>query len=252
MRDLLAWLTLCATTLALVSGCASEAELANCSALAPPPTFDVFLLSESLSVDAYGRIPERALRGKVTAAGDGAPADCTSFDDCIALMPSTPRLPSDGYWFQLIDDQDGSEWTLSISIPDHARPVGVGDTISVEFSREPFDFSPPQVRFRLDVGGVPVVAVQRGGQLADLELTDIADLSKGSAVCATGDDCLLWRYYDVDVATQETRGVLKYGGELTVGDWRLLHGGFSRETGVVGTCLDAYVARAIIAAVRLP
>lgn len=234
-----------------------EVELPDCSSMAMPRRFDVFVVADSLTKGNF-EIPDRSLKGEVLQVGDGAPPGCVSDEHCvpltayIATAEEPQGVPAGGYWFRLTDESDGSEWTVSVSIPGHTRPLSVGDDVTVELGRKPGHYSPHQTHFRLNVGETPVVFVEEGGWLPDIELTDIAQVSVGTAVCSSAENCGEWRRHDIDVKTiaGETSGVLKYGGELTVGDWRLLHAGLVTETSV--SCTDTHYASVVLAAVRTP
>ena len=90
--------------------------------------------------------------------------------------------------------------------------------------------------------------VASGGSVSDLGNVPLT-FRQGAAICAQHDTCGDWNRYDLEVLDNGGWTRLPHGATLTLGGYRVIHGGVAEQVSAAG-CPDWYVADVHVAVIR--
>lgn len=160
--------------------------------------------------------------------------------EACRLEVGNDRLePGDEGLVVTLTDTDGGAWTVGLDVPGLSDTfVAAGDTVSFRAIYDTNSMWVPDNRGLAlsDADGALLLAVEDGGWIDDLPLTDVA-VAAGDAACSVVDECGEYSRRDLDVTVGGATGTVPFGQEADVGGLHVLHGGYDDFDGVT-QCQD--------------
>lgn len=228
-----------------LSACPGGEVPGTCEDLPEPPAVGACFGNPGLAYPGYGTA-DLAVTGTVTSVTTGpVPEACdVGFFDLATRDADALLL--------VVTDAEGVETTVGLVAPDLGEPVAVGDPVSLDLHYVFGDFGPDEGRVVLtDAAGVERVVVSVAGTVADLATPTDLLLEQGTLLCVQEDECGSWSAFDFLVTVGTEEAPVPYGGEASVGPWRVIHAGDEHQTpDTQSGCPDWFVAHVAGAFVR--
>jgi hypothetical protein len=224
---------------------ADAVALAACSVLPEPPIVNLCVQPIGGWQDGVSFYADLSvqLSGTVTSVAKGpVPGGCfqsagASDSEIVALTMRT-ELPT-----------GTTDWNVEYQVPTNTVVWTVGDAVEVAYVRRSGGWSRVISELSLGRGQAADVYVGMGGVVADLDSAPLT-FRQGSAICLQHDQCGDWSSYDLEA--QDGSGWLRvsYGATISVGGYRITHGGLSEDLVPTTTCEDWFVSDVRVAALR--
>ena len=192
-----------------------------------------------------------AFAGDVVESGTGSPPEAHCFQE---MHPGDQRPPSelDVVWARV--SVGGPEWLVAASSPGIAAGAlpEVGEELSVDYRFRFGGFGPDVGHLTLWDGAGEVLAwVGEAGDVDGLTTPSDVSVAQGPEVCADSDDCGAWSRYGLSVGVaDQNAAAVEYGGEVELGGFQIVHGGYEVSTSSSDSCMDWFVGDVRVAVVR--
>lgn len=179
---------------------------------------------------------DRSLDGVVVEVGSGAPPEgCSAMEQW--LLGETPA--GEGWWF-VMEDGEGTEWTVAALGLDDRAPLEAGEVIGVTWrweAAEPFSGEPGGVELLVeDFEGALTAWVAGGRGLVEWDIHQDLSVQRGEELGRCEGDCITTVYYAAEIASGGDSASLDFGEAAKLGRFTALHGGTTE--GEDATCSE--------------
>jgi len=146
-------------------------------------------------------------------------------------------------------DGGTTDWNVEYQVPANNVVWTVGEHIDVAYTASGGGWSPVISSLTLNFGQAVDVYIGVGSDVADLSDVPLS-FRQGSAICLENDECGDWSSYDLEVKDTSGWTSVPYGATTSVGGYRIIHGGLSKQLNSSTRCADWYVSSVRIAVLR--
>ena len=146
-------------------------------------------------------------------------------------------------------DGGTTDWNVEYQVPANHVVWTVGEHIDVAYTASGGGWSPVISSLTLNFGQAVDVYIGVGSDVADLSDVPLS-FRQGSAICLENDECGDWSSYDLEVKDTSGWTSVPYGATTSVGGYRIIHGGLSKQLNSSTRCADWYVSSVRIAVLR--